>query len=146
MMAARSALALSSVPDLSRFALRLSLVAASVSSPTVHLTAPHAAVQTAPSFSACLAGKTNALIRCLSTAEPRLSLIRTPLQKSLLHCSTEAPNPLLDRTMYRILAAQGRLPSASASSPSVYSETRIAGPRAPNQVWSWDITKLMGTG
>ena len=61
--------------------------------------------------------------------------------------------PLLDegvyllfvRTMYRILAADGA--SQGAARPGARTRTYRnpnCWPRDPNEVWSWDITKLLG--
>jgi len=48
------------------------------------------------------------------------------------------------RTMYRILAAQGEVTERRRQRRHpVYQKPELLA-EAPNQVWSWDITKLMG--
>jgi len=48
------------------------------------------------------------------------------------------------RTMYRILAAQGEVTERRRQrTHPVYTKPELLA-TAPNQVWSWDITKLMG--
>ena len=48
-----------------------------------------------------------------------------------------------ERTMYRILAAQQEVRERRESAPASRLPPRAAG-RRPNQLWSWDITKLLG--
>ena len=50
-----------------------------------------------------------------------------------------------ERTMYRILAARGRdRRAARPAAPPRLRQARAPGHRDPNQLWSWDITKLKG--
>ena len=45
--------------------------------------------------------------------------------------------------MYRVLAGTARCVNADARPPTRRKEAR-AGRHGPNQVWAWDITKLLG--
>ena len=45
--------------------------------------------------------------------------------------------------MYRLLGPTTRCPSAAISSPPVYGKPELLAAR-PHELWSWDITKLMG--
>ncbi len=63
----------------------------------------------------------------------------------------EAGNTLLDegvylcseRTMYRILSRHGQNVIRRQSAPRVYAKPELLATR-PNELWSWDITKLKG--
>jgi putative transposase len=58
------------------------------------------------------------------------------LDQGLYHCSI--------RTMYRILAEDGQVRERRRQRrPHVYQKPELLA-EAPNQVWSWDITKLKG--
>lgn len=48
-----------------------------------------------------------------------------------------------ERTMYRILARQGMSKQRRQSSPRNYKKPELLATR-PNELWSWDITKLKG--
>jgi len=48
-----------------------------------------------------------------------------------------------ERTMYRILARHGMTKQRRQSSPRNYKKPELLATR-PNQLWSWDITKLKG--
>jgi putative transposase len=48
-----------------------------------------------------------------------------------------------ERTLYRILARQGMTRERRQSSPRNYKKPELLATR-PNQLWSWDITKLKG--
>jgi putative transposase len=48
------------------------------------------------------------------------------------------------RTMYRVLAAQGETPERRAQRSSLKHVKPTLTATAPNQVWTWDITKLRG--
>jgi putative transposase len=48
-----------------------------------------------------------------------------------------------ERTMYRILARQGQTTIRRQSAPRNYERPEILATR-PNELWSWDITKLKG--
>ena len=49
-----------------------------------------------------------------------------------------------ERTMYRLLAAEGETGERRAQRVHpVYAKPELLA-TAPNQVWSWDITKLLG--
>jgi len=51
-----------------------------------------------------------------------------------------------ERTMYRILQSEGQAKERRNQQPHLpYATPRLAA-SAPNQVWSWDITKLRGPG
>ena len=90
--------------------------------------------------------------RALAIAERQtvLDLLRAPrfvdqapaevyaslLDEGVYHCSI--------RTMYRILAANQEVRERRAQlRHPVYKKPELLA-RAPNEVWSWDITKLMG--
>ena len=49
-----------------------------------------------------------------------------------------------ERTMYRLLAAEGETGHAATSSSIRPTRSRSCWRPRPNQVWSWDITKLLG--
>ena len=48
-----------------------------------------------------------------------------------------------ERTMYRILTRQGQNVIHRQSAPRVYSKPELLA-TCPNELWSWDITKLKG--
>jgi transposase InsO family protein len=108
--------------------------------------------------------------RAALTAPPRAGKPRPPSQRALPEreraqvldhlrsprfadqTPTEVFATLLDegtylcsiRTMYRILAAQGEVAERRRQrTHPVYQKPELLA-EAPNQVWSWDITKLMG--
>jgi putative transposase len=119
----------------------LSLSRASVLRHRAALTAPPAARKArAPSSRALTERERDQILRCLR--EPRF-VDQTP---------TEVFATLLDegnylcsiRTMYRILAANGEVAERRRQrTHPVYTKPELLA-TAPNQVWSWDITKLMG--
>ena len=61
-------------------------------------------------------------------------------------CSPEEVYLCSERTMYRVLASEEmpvqRTPSAQRTHPEYKKPELMA--TAPNQVWSWDITRLLG--
>ena len=58
------------------------------------------------------------------------------LDEGVYHCSV--------RTMYRLLKAEGATtPRTRARSHAVYEKPELLATR-PNQLWSWDITRLKG--
>jgi putative transposase len=57
------------------------------------------------------------------------------LDEGHYHCS--------ERTMYRLLERQGQTVLRRQSAPRAYARPELLASR-PNEVWSWDITKLKG--
>jgi len=77
-------------------------------------------------------------MRQVSSTQAPAEVYATLLDQGIYHCSI--------RTMYRILE-QARpkwreTPRSAAPPPSIRSPS--CWRKGPNQVWSWDITKLMG--
>lgn len=105
------------------------------------LTAPPRAVKTrAPSARALPESERGQVLAHLRT--PRFAdqtpteVFATLLDEGTYLCSI--------RTMYRILAAQGEVAERRRQRRHpVYQKPELLA-EAPNQVWSWDITKLMG--
>ena len=119
----------------------LSLSRASVLRHRSALTAPHRAVKPRPPSARALPE---------NERDQVLAQLRTP--RFADQTPTEVFATLLDegtylcsiRTMYRILAAQGEVAERRRQRRHpVYQKPELLA-EAPNQVWSWDITKLKG--
>jgi len=89
--------------------------------------------------------------RCLTDAEERKVLDTLNSERFQDMAPGEVHATLLDegvylcseRTMYRILSKRGQSVIRRQSAPRLYAKPELLATR-PNELWSWDITKLKG--
>ena len=99
-----------------------------------------AALERAPSFRALSPQEEQTVLDCLHSERFQdcspAAIVATLLDDGVYHCST--------RTMYRILKRQGETGERRDHRiHPVYAKPELLA-NGPNEVWSWDITKLRG--